>query len=169
MNKVRSILAIIGLSFFTAFWGSVGVIASLFARGHIIKLSVRPWGKTVLWACGVRLNVNGTENFPDAPFIVMFNHQSSFDIPVFSAVLPFEWKAVMKREVASIPFVGWVSALSGHYFVARDGSVGDTNKVREIIRKIKKGPSVVLAPEGTRSEDGELLPFKQGGFLMASL
>lgn len=169
MKKTRDILAIILSSLFTAFWGSVGIVTSLFANRHLIKCSVRPWGKTVLWACGVRLDVEGTENFPDGPFIVMFNHQSSLDIPVFSAVLPFEWKAVMKNEVASIPFVGWVCTLGGHYFVARDGSVGDTNRVREIIRKIRKGPSVVIAPEGTRSEDGTLLPFKQGGFLMASL
>lgn len=169
MKKTRSILAIILSSFFTAFWGCIGIVVSLLASRHLIKCSVRPWGKTVLWACGVRLDVEGTENLPDGPSIVMFNHQSSLDIPVFCAVLPFEWKAVMKNEVASIPFIGWVCKLSGHYFVARDGSVGDTNKVREIIRKIRKGPSVVIAPEGTRSEDGTLLPFKQGGFLMASL
>ncbi len=169
MKKTRSILAIILSSFFTAFWGCVGIVVSLLASRHLIKCSVRPWGKTVLWSCGVRLDVEGAENLPDGPSIVMFNHQSSLDIPVFSAVLPFEWKAVMKNEVASIPFIGWVCKLSGHYFVARDGSVGDTNKVREIIRKIRKGPSVVIAPEGTRSEDGALLPFKQGGFLMASL
>ena len=169
MRKIRSILAIILLSFFTAFWGSVGVFVSLFAVKYLIKCSVRPWGKTVLWACGVRLDVKGTENFPDGPFIVMFNHQSSFDIPAFSAALPFEWKAVMKQEVASIPFIGWVCTLSGQHLVARDGSVGDTNKVREIVRKIRKGPSVIIAPEGTRSEDGTLLPFKQGGFFMASL
>ena len=169
MKKIRSILAIILSSLFTTFWGCIGIAASLLANRHVIKCAVRPWGKTVLWACGVRLDVEGTENLPDGPSIVMFNHQSSLDIPVFSAVLPFEWKAVMKNEVASIPFVGWVCKLSGHYFVARDGSVGDTNKVREIIRKIRNGPSVVIAPEGTRSEDGELLPFKQGGFFMASL
>ena len=169
MKKIRSVVAIILSSLFTAFWGSIGIAASLFANRHLTKCAVRPWGKTLLWACGVRLDVEGTENFPDGTFIVMFNHQSSLDIPVFSAVLPFEWKAVMKNEVASIPFIGWVCALGGHYFVARDGSVGDTNKVREIIRKIRKGPSVVIAPEGTRSEDGALLPFKRGGFLMASL
>ena len=169
MRKIRSILAIILFSLFTMFWGCIGIAASLLANRHLIKSAVRPWGKTVLWACGVRLDVEGIENFPDTPSIVMFNHQSSLDIPVFSAVVPFEWKAVMKNEVASIPFVGWVCTLSGHYLVARDGSVGDTNRVREIVRKIRKGPSVIIAPEGTRSEDGMLLPFKQGGFLVASL
>ncbi len=169
MRKIRSIVAIVASSMFTAFWGSVGVVVSLLDVRNLIKLSVRPWGKMLLWACGVRLDVEGTENFPEPPFMVMFNHQSSLDIPVFSAVLPFEWRAVMKNEVASVPFIGWVCVLSGQYFVARDGSVGDTNKVREIVRKIRSGPSVIIAPEGTRSNDGELLPFKQGGFFIASL
>lgn len=169
MKKIRSILAIFLSSFFTAFWGSVGIVVSLFAVRHLIKCSVRPWGKTVLWSCGVRLDIKGTENFPEGHFIVMCNHQSSLDIPAFSAALPFEWRAVMKNEVASIPFIGWVCMLSGQYFVARDGSMGDMNRVREIVRKIRKGPSVIIAPEGTRSEDGNLLPFKQGGFFMASL
>ncbi len=169
MKKIRSILAIVLSFFFTAWWGFVGMLMSLVTTQHVIKCSVRPWGKTVLWSCGVRLRLIGKENFPDVPVIVMCNHQSSLDIPVFSAVIPFEWKAVMKKEVASIPFIGWVSRLSGHYFVSRDGSVEDMNKVREIVKNIRKGPSLIIAPEGTRSEDGELLPFKQGGFLIASL
>ena len=169
MNRLRSVMGIILSSLFTAFWGSVGVFVSLLSVRHLVKYCVRPWGKTVLWACGVRLEVEGAQNFPDAPCIVMLNHQSSLDIPIFSALLPFEWRAVMKNEVASIPFIGWVCVLSGQYFVARDGSIGDMNRVREIVRKMRNGPSVIIAPEGTRSEDGELLPFKQGGFLMASL
>ena len=47
----------------------------------------------------------------------MYNHQSSFDILTFAAVIPFEWKAVMKKEVLKMPFVGIVSKLGGHYFV----------------------------------------------------
>ncbi len=169
MKKIKNILALAGACLLTAFWGSVGVVMSFLSVRHLIKCSVRPWGKTVLWICGVKLDVTGVENLPPGPFIVMYNHQSSFDIPAFSAALPFEWRAVMKKEVASVPFIGWVCVLSGQYFVARDGSVGDTNKVREIVRKIKEGPSVLIAPEGTRSEDGNLLPFKKGGILIALL
>ena len=169
---MRRIISAAALSFsvlLTAFWGSVGIVVSLLSVGNLIRLSVRPWGRTVLWTCGVRLEVSGAENLPGGTCIVMYNHQSSFDIPAFSAAVPFEWRAVMKSEVARIPFIGWVCSLAGHYFVARDGSVGDTNRVREIVRKIKKGPSVMIAPEGTRSEDGELLPFRKGGFFIASL
>jgi len=75
----------------------------------------------------------------------------------------------MKREVGQIPFIGWVSRLSGHYLVARDGSSSDTKEVKKIVGKIRSGPSVVVAPEGTRSKDGKLLPFQKGGFLIAVL
>ena len=101
--------------------------------------------------------------------MIMYNHQSSFDILAFSAALPVEWKAIMKKEVLHMPFVGWVSKLSGHYFVSRDGSTGDTKEVKKIVSQIKSGPSVIVAPEGTRSLDGRLLPFRKGGFLIALL
>lgn len=169
MKKARSAFGLF-LSFaLTVFWGMVGALVSIFASRHVIKCAVRPWGNTVLRACDVNLSVSGVENVPHEPCIIMFNHQSSFDILAFSAAVPFEWKAVMKKEVARIPVIGWVCSLSGQYFVARDGSAEDANKVREIVKKIKKGPLVMIAPEGTRSKDGELLPFKDGGFLIAVL
>lgn len=169
MKKARSAFGLFLSLALTAFWGTVGVLVSVFAPRHVVKCAVRPWGRMVLRACAVNLSVSGVENVPREPCVIMFNHQSSFDILAFSAAVPFEWKAVMKKEVARIPFVGWVCSLSGHYFVARDGSAEDASRVREIVRKIKKGPPVMIAPEGTRSEDGELLPFKDGGFLIAAL
>ena len=99
----------------------------------------------------------------------MYNHQSVFDVISFMAVLPVEWKAIMKREIGRIPFIGWIAHLAGHYLVSRDGSSSDANEVRKIVRKIKDGPAVVLAPEGTRSPDGKLLPFQEGGFLIAMM
>ena len=75
----------------------------------------------------------------------------------------------MKDDVAKIPFVGWVSKLTGQYFVARDGSKRDTEQVKNIAKQIRHGPPVILAPEGTRSPDGKLLPFQKGGFVIALL
>ena len=83
MKKVRSVLAVTLSLLFTAWWGFVGMVVSLVSTRHVIKCSVRPWGRTVLWSCGVRLKLVGKENFPDTPVIVMCNHQSSLDIPVF--------------------------------------------------------------------------------------
>ncbi|NIP31263.1 MAG: hypothetical protein GTO02_16365 [Candidatus Dadabacteria bacterium] len=167
---IKSVIALIGFVFFTTFWGLVGLFLTLISNNrYVIKYAVRPWGKTSLWSAGIKLDVKGLENIPPGPCIIMYNHQSSYDILAFSAALPIEWKAMMKKEVLNMPFVGWVSKLSGHYFVARDGSSEDMQKVKEIVKNIKEGPSVLVAPEGTRSEDGKLLPFKKGGFLISLL
>lgn len=166
---IRTIVAWALSLFFTAFFGIIGMLLAVFHRSRLIRYSVRPWGRAVLWACGVNLRVEGLENIPDEPSIIMYNHQSSFDIIAFSAALPIEWRAIMKKEVAKMPFVGWVSKLAGHYFVARDGSSDDTREVKRVVRELKNGPSVIIAPEGTRSPDGRLLPFKKGGFLIAMM
>lgn len=166
---LRSAISYFFTIFFTSFFGSIGLILAPFSNRLVIKYSVGSWGKWVLWGCGVNLKVEGLENLLKEPSILMYNHQSSFDIPAFAAALPLEWKAIMKNEVLNMPFVGWVAKLGGHYFVARDGSSSDTKEVKKIVSKIKEGPSVILAPEGTRSEDGRLLPFKKGGFLIAIL
>ncbi|MGI9554051.1 MAG: lysophospholipid acyltransferase family protein [Thermodesulfobacteriota bacterium] len=166
---IRTLVPYILSVFFTTFWGLLGLIFALFSNYMAITYAVRPWGKTMLWAWGVKLKVEGLENLPEGTSMIMYNHQSSFDILAFSAGLPLEWKAIMKKEVLHMPFVGWVSKLSGHYFVSRDGSAGDTKEVKKIVSKIKSGPSVLVAPEGTRSMDGKLLPFKKGGFLIALL
>jgi putative phosphoserine phosphatase/1-acylglycerol-3-phosphate O-acyltransferase len=75
----------------------------------------------------------------------------------------------MKKEVGAMPFIGWISKIAGHYFVARDGSERDTKEVKKIVSGIKKGPSVMIAPEGTRGTEGKLLPFQKGGFFIAML
>lgn len=164
---IRTIIAWCLSLFFTAFFGVIGMVLAVLYRPGLIKYAVRPWGISVMRSCGIRLKVEGLENLPDEPSIIMYNHQSSFDIVAFSAALPLEWRAIMKKEVASMPFVGWVSKLAGHYFVARDGSREDTQEVKRVVRELKDGPSVILAPEGTRSPDGRLLPFRKGGFVIA--
>ncbi len=155
--------------FLTIFWGLIGLVLALFSNRLSVKYVIRPWGISMLWACRIKLKVEGVENIPEERSIIMYNHQSSFDILAFCAALPIEWKAIMKKEVSVIPFIGWIARLSGHYFVARDGSRGDTKEVKRIVSRIKTGPSVIMSPEGTRSEDGRLLPFKKGGFLIAML
>ena len=166
-NTIRAYLSIF---FVTIIFGIVAIILSRFKRSktiHYINYSGRPWGKYVLKGCGVRLLVQGAENLPEQPCIIMYNHSSFFDIAAFCAGMPIEWRAIVKKELAKVPLVGLVCRLSGQYFVARDGSAGDLRMVKEIAEKIKHGPSVLVAPEGTRSKDGNLLPFKKGGFVIA--
>ena len=163
-NTIKAWLSVI---FFTIIFGILALILTQIKKSKTFEYAVRPWGKYILKGCGVRLEVQSSENLPKEPCIIMYNHSSAFDILAFSAAMPIDWKTIMKNEVAKIPIVGLVCKLTGQYFVTRDGSAGDLHMVKEIAEKIKHGPSVLVAPEGTRSEDGELLPFKKGGFVIA--
>lgn len=166
---IRTIYCAIIFVVFTTLFGVIGMILSVTYRPFVVPYAVKPWAKANLWAAGIKLQVEGLENLPEEPCIIMFNHQSALDILAYMSILPIDWRAIMKKEVGQIPFIGWVSRLSGHYLVARDGSSSDTKEVKKIVSKIRSGPSVVVAPEGTRSKDGKLLPFQKGGFLIAVL
>lgn len=166
---LRTILCFIAFIIFTVFFGSYGIVLAIFYPSAVVKYAVRPWARSILLTTGVKLDVKGTENLPPEPSIIMFNHQSSFDILAYMAALPIDWKAVMKKEVGHMPFIGWVAKLAGHYLVARDGSGRDTKEVKRIVSNIRSGPSVMIAPEGTRGKDGKLLPFQKGGFVIAML
>lgn len=165
----RVLFSILSFSLITLIFGTYGMLMSLISPNLVVKRAIRPWAKCSLRFFGVKLLVDGIENIPKEPCIIMYNHQSSLDVLAFCAGLPIEWRAVMKEELARVPFVGWVPKLTGHYFVARDGSSRDSGEVKRIIQGIKNGTSVLIAPEGTRSKDGKLLPFKEGGFMIAMI
>ncbi len=166
---IRSVVCFISFILYTTFFGIYGVILSLVKPELVTKYAVKPWAKMILFTGGVDLKAEGLDNIPETPCVIMYNHQSTFDIFAFQAVMPVDWRAIMKKEVANLPFIGWVSRLTGHYFVARDGSSSDSSEVKKIVAKIRSGPSVMVAPEGTRSDDGNLLPFQEGGFFIAML
>ncbi len=166
---IRTIICWVTFIICTVFFGTYGVILALISPPAVVKYAVRPWARMILFTAGVKLDVEGLENIPQEPSIIMFNHQSVFDIFAYMAALPLDWKAVMKKEVGDMPFIGWVSKLAGHYIVARDGSERDTKEVKKIVSRIKEGPSVLIAPEGTRGKEGKLLPFQKGGFFIAMM
>lgn len=163
----RTVFSWIAIVFYTVLFGTIGLLLSFTSSDKGFKYAIRPWGRSILNACGVKVDVEGVENLTKEPSIIMYNHQSSADIFAFSGFLPVEWRGVLKKELAKVPFVGWVTKAMGHYFVERDGSGRDTQEIRRMVEKIRSGPSVLIAPEGTRSPDGSLLPFKKGGFVVA--
>ena len=73
----------------------------------------------------------------------------------------------MKKELLKFPIFGQAVKIMGHYFVARDGSFEDRREVVKMLKKIKNGKIVFIAPEGTRNPNPGLLDFKQGGFFIA--
>lgn len=127
-----------------------------------------PWSKMILRVCGVRVKVEGLENVDSrVPRIYMTNHQSYFDIFVLLAGLPVDFKFILKQELMKIPFLG--PAMKGARYIAIDRA--DARRaakgMNEAAERMKKGASVLIFPEGTRSGDGQLQDFKKGGFHLA--
>lgn len=137
-------------------------------NGKIVHLYARLWGKVALIANRVKVKVKGLDYIKDGgPYIFMSNHQGSYDIFALLGCLPIQFKWLAKKELFSIPFFGWTMASAGYISIDREGTRETVIAMNEAAEKIRDGMSVVIFPEGSRSLDGNLKPFKKGGFSLA--
>ena len=129
----------------------------------------RFWSWCVLKIGGVGLHVRPVGRpDPRRAYIFMANHQSNIDIPVLVRALGgFQLRWMAKRELLRVPFFGWALWASKHIVVKRSRSKAVVAAMDAAGEKLARGISVVVFPEGTRSTDGQLLPFKRGGFRLA--
>jgi 1-acyl-sn-glycerol-3-phosphate acyltransferase len=128
----------------------------------------RTWARLGLMLAGVRLEAEGQENIPrDRAVIYMANHQSNFDILALYAGLPVQFRWLAKEELFRIPLFGFAMRRSGYIPLDRSGRKKALHSMTEAARRIAEGTSVIVFPEGTRSPDGSILPFKKGGFMLA--
>ncbi len=129
----------------------------------------RFWSWCVLKIGGVGLRVRLVGRLdPSHAYVFMANHQSNIDIPVLvQALAPFQLRWMAKRELLRVPFFGWALWASRHIIVKRSRSKAVVAAMAAACEKLTRGISVVVFPEGTRSTDGQLLPFKRGGFRLA--
>jgi 1-acyl-sn-glycerol-3-phosphate acyltransferase len=111
--------------------------------------------------------VEGLENIKKPPYVFMCNHQSALDIYTLLAFLLLSFKWVAKRQLFKIPFIGWSMNRAGYISIDREKPREALKSIEEAARKIRKGMNIIIFPEGTRSLDGKLLPFKKGGFTLA--
>ena len=126
------------------------------------------WARTIFRVCGVRVRTKGLGSVGAcAPRIYMCNHQSYFDILALLAYLPTEFRFVLKQELMSIPLFGYTLRKTGNIGIKRDDPRKAVKSMKHAAEMIKNGTSLVIFPEGTRSRDGSLLPFRRGGFNLA--
>lgn len=136
--------------------------------GNMPHLVARFWGRLILFISGVDVAVEGASRIdPDRSCIYMANHQSNFDIPVLLAHLPVQFRWLAKAELFKIPLFGQAMRGCGYISIDRTDRDSAFQSLREAARIIKSGTSVVIFPEGTRSLDGRIRPFKKGPFVLA--
>jgi 1-acyl-sn-glycerol-3-phosphate acyltransferase len=157
--------------FYTAVCGTASLLASLFdSQGRWQHACARAWSWLILKTSGIRVRVEGLEHAnPGATTIYCVNHQSAMDIPVLFASLPVQFRFVAKRSLFHWPFLGSHLRRSGHIPVDRDRPQQAMKSMKMVAQEIREGKSVLLFPEGHRSRNGQLLPFKAGSFYIAIL
>jgi 1-acyl-sn-glycerol-3-phosphate acyltransferase len=126
---------------------------------------MRITAKLMLVLGGVKVYIDGIENVDMANAQVFAsNHVSAFDIIVLTAISPVKTGWVAKQELFYIPFLGWLMRANGHVAIDRSSGRKALLSIKKAAEKVKAGNNIVIFPEGTRSRDEKLLPFKKGVF-----
>ena len=150
--------------------GLLVIVASLLGiKGNVHWWAARTWSRWLLRASGCRVTVEGIENIaPDRPQIFASNHVSHFDVIALAANIPKRFRFIAKKELARIPLFGTAWKAAGHIEVDRADRASAVASLDAAGRLIRQDNScVVIFPEGTRSSDGALQPFKKGAFMLA--
>ena len=127
------------------------------------------WSQVLIWAGGAKLEVIGKEHLdPKRPTIYICNHQSTLDAPVlFKSLWPVPFRYVSKHTLKYVPVTGWYLIAGGYIFINRSNRRAAVQTLDAAALRIRAGTSIVVFPEGTRSETGAILPFKKGPFALA--
>jgi 1-acyl-sn-glycerol-3-phosphate acyltransferase len=156
------------ITVYTAVLGTFSLGSSLIdRRGHFAHACARLWSWLILATTGVSVDVHGLDPLEAGrTYIFVANHQSIYDIPVVFASLPYQLRIIAKESLGAFPFLGWHLRRTGHLLVDR------RNPDRAGILKrwkalVEQGLSLIIFPEGTRSENGRVGIFKAGSFLLA--
>jgi 1-acyl-sn-glycerol-3-phosphate acyltransferase len=153
----------------TFIFGLAATFASFFSKtGNFPHLIARTWARSILFISRVKVSVTGYSNIdPLKSYIYMSNHQSNFDIPVLLGRLPVQFRWLAKAELFKIPIFGRGMRGCGYISIDRSNRKSAFESLARAARTIREGVSVLIFPEGTRSQDGSIRDFKKGGFVLA--
>jgi 1-acyl-sn-glycerol-3-phosphate acyltransferase len=156
------------ISVYTIVLGTLSILSTFVdRRGHAAHWCARAWSWLILATTGVAVTVEGLERVtPGETYIFIANHQSIYDIPVIFASLPFQLRIIAKESLGSFPFLGWHLRRAGHLLVDRRNP--DRSRILNRWRRLVGDRlSLIIFPEGTRSDDGRVHRFRGGSFLLA--
>lgn len=166
---IRALVAVAWWALFIPLAGLVGIPWTIITGKVDFLYRIATWGafRGVLLA-GVKVEPVGLEHLdPRRNYIFMANHVSNIDPPILVPLIPRRTSVLVKRELFRIPILGYAMRLGDLVAVDRSNRDAAVDSVRRAVDVMKRGLHMVIFPEGTRSRDGRMLPFKKGPFYLA--
>jgi putative phosphoserine phosphatase/1-acylglycerol-3-phosphate O-acyltransferase len=148
--------------------GALGIGVLTRSKRAGVNFLTRYWPETVLTLNGVKLNVTGAENVnARRPAVYLFNHRNNFDVFMVAALVRDNWTGVAKIELERNPLVGTLGKLLDAAFIDRSDTSAAVAALKPVEDAARKGLSILVAPEGTRTDTPTVGPFKKGAFRIA--
>ena len=166
---IRALLASISFVIATIVGSILALVLGAADRtGDAVLALARLWSRVILGAPGVRVQVSSRVPLdPTRPYVFVANHASMIDIWAVFIAVPASFRFIAKKQLSYIPLFGWAMSAGRFIFIDRQNPLAARRSIDEAARRIRAGQSVVIFPEGTRTRDGRLGPFKKGGFRLA--
>ena len=170
LNFLRALLLIPLALFLTLLISLITLFMTLVLRREADSVQglASWWARSICKAGGVEVVVSTTEQLePEKPHIFAANHLSQFDILVLQGFLGFNFRWLAKKELFAVPIWGPAMRRAGYIPIDRSHGREAIKSLDEAAKKIAAGTSVIIFPEGTRSQDGKLHDFKAGAMILA--
>jgi len=172
MILLRSLLYFLAMVVSVVVFSLLIVLLGAFLPGSFSDWMATLWGKVNLWLqqiiCGLRYQLDGQENLPDGPCILMSKHQSTWETIGLRGILKPEQSWVLKQELMRVPFFGWGLRFTGAIPIDRSAGRRAVLKVVELgSQRLAEGRYVIIFPEGTRTAPGQRKKYGVGGGMLA--
>lgn len=166
---IRALIAVLFWALYVPVAALVGFPWTFISRRIDFLWQLGMWGaRAGVWLAGVRTRVVGLEKLdPAQPYVFMSNHVSNIDPPIIVPLLGRRMSILAKQELFRIPLLGTAMKLGQLVPVDRSNRDAAIESVKRAVDVLRSGVSMLVYPEGTRSRDGRLLPFKKGPFHLA--
>lgn len=155
---------------YSMFWISIALIVRvLTGSAHVpLRMASRIWSPFLVYGSLSRFEVHGRENVDfSRPHVFVANHSSMIDVCSLFMALPVPLRFVLKAELGKVPFLGWYTRAMGMVLIERGGARQSVKQLKRAASLLREGYSLAAFPEGTRTLDGSLRPFKTRIFRVA--
>src|SRR3984957_17205445 len=168
MRSLRSLLLLIYLVVYTIPYATACFLAFPFMRAERRYWMAAGWCRStvaaVRWINGIKYRIEGFENLPEGPAVLLSKHQSAWETLAFPALMPKPLCYVFKRELLYVPFFGWALGMLKMVHIDRkEGKYAFESVIRQGKARMTEGAWVIMFPEGTRTPTGKQGKYKTGG------